>query len=175
MVALDYALALPEIDVLRVAVCGLSTGAHLAMNVLVLDERVRGGVVGCILSTWNHYRERLRIPPHCDCGILGQLGDWLEPCDWAALAAPKPVQFQHGRQDAAFCPGADPQQLQPAWNTGVMPEAEFRDAFAEVDRAWHLAGSPGVLGLHIHPEGHRVDNAAALKFLDGALGRKEPL
>lgn len=169
MVALDYATALPEIDVRRVAVCGLSTGAHLAMNMLALDERVRAGVVGCILSTWHHYRERLRIPPHCDCGILGQLGDWLEPCDWAALAAPKPVQFQHGRQDACFCPGADPLRLQPAWNTGVMPAAEFMDAFAEVERAWRLVGAHDLLGLHIHPDGHRVDSAAALTFLSRTL------
>lgn len=169
IVALDYASVLPGIDVRRVAVCGLSTGAHLAMNVLALDERVRAGVVGCILSTWHHYRERMRIPPHCDCGILGQLGDWLEQCDWAALAAPKPVQFQHGRQDDTFCPGADPQRLKPAWNTAVMPPSEFMDAFAEVERAWRLANSPDLLQLHIHPDGHRVDHAAALTFLNNTL------
>ena len=81
------------------------------MNLLALDDRVGSGVVGCVLSSWHHYRERMRIPPHCDCGILGQLGDLIEQCDWAALAAPKPVQFQHGRQDACYCPGADPELL----------------------------------------------------------------
>ncbi len=166
MVALDYATVLPEIDVRRVAVCGLSTGAHLAMNVLALDARVRAGVVGCILSTWHHYRERMRIPPHCDCGILGQLGDWLEPCDWAALAAPKPVQFQHGHKDAAFCPGADSAGLQPGWNTAVLPEAEFEMLFSEVRRTWRLAGAAEAVKLHIHTEGHRIDAAAALTFLN---------
>jgi len=164
MAALDYALAQPVIDAERVAVCGLSTGAHLAMNMLALDDRVRAGVVGCILSTWHHYRTRMRIPPHRDCGILGQLGDKLEPCDWAALAAPKPVQFQHGRQDASFCPGAAPALLQPAWNTAVMPEAEFAAAFAEVERAWRLAGAEEAVALHTHAQGHRVDAAAALAF-----------
>ena len=43
--ALDYAASVPQVDMERVAVCGLSTGGHLAMNVLALDDRVKGGVV----------------------------------------------------------------------------------------------------------------------------------
>lgn len=135
IVALDYAATVPEVEMDRVAVCGLSTGGHLAMNVLALDDRVKTGVVGCVLSTWNHYRRRFRIPPHCDCEISMQLSPHLEPCDWAALAAPKPVQFQHGRQDACFCPSADPKKLDLKWNTGVMPAAEYDAMFAEVKRA----------------------------------------
>jgi dienelactone hydrolase len=169
MVALDYATSLPEVDTKHVSVCGLSTGAHLAMNLLALDDRVRSGVAGCILSSWHHYRERMRIPPHCDCGILGQLGDFLEQCDWAALAAPKPVQFQHGRQDASFCPGADPALLNAGWNTSVMPEKEFATVFDEVKTAYQLTGEPGNVDLYIHDDGHRVNNEAAWKFLTGNI------
>ncbi len=165
MVALDYAASLPGVDTRRVAVCGLSTGAQLAMNMLALDSRVRAGIVGCILSSWHHYRERMRIPPHCDCGTLGQLGGLIEQCDWAALATPKPVQFHHGRRDVSFCPGADPGLLDPAWNTSVMPEEEFAAVFAEVERAYRLSEVPGLVKLHIHKEGHRVDNSAAYEFL----------
>ncbi len=109
------------------------------MNVLALDDRVQAGVVGCVLSTWNHCRRRLRIPPHCDDGIGEQLGLKLEQCDWAALAVPKPVQFQHGRKDACFCPGADAKLLNLDWNLAVMPLAEYETAFAEVKRAYALA------------------------------------
>jgi len=176
MVALDYAAVLPDVDSKRVAVCGLSTGAQLAMNMLALDSRVRAGVVGCILSTWRHYRERMRIPPHCDCGTLSQLGDHLEQCDWAALAAPKPVQFQHGRHDWCFCPGADPALLNTEWNTAVMPEDEFAAVFAEVERAYRLSGAAEAVKLHIHAEGHRVDNLSAYEFLfttaGGGTGRE---
>jgi dienelactone hydrolase len=169
MVALDYAISLPEVDAQNVVVCGLSTGGHLAMNMLALDDRVHAGVVGCVLSTWHHYRERMRIPPHCDCGILGQLGDLIEQCDWAALAAPKPVQFQHGRQDATFCPGADPGLLNTAWNTSVMPEKEFVPMFKEVKRAYQLTSDTGQVKLFIHNWAHRVDNEAAYKFLISAI------
>ena len=134
IVALDYAATVPEVDMDRAAVCGLSAGGNLAMNVLALDDRVKAGVVGCVLSTWNHYRHRLLIPPHCDDGMVKQLGTNLEQCDWAALAAPKPVQFQQGRKDACFCPGADPKLLNPSYNTAVMPPAEYKMMFAEVRR-----------------------------------------
>ena len=166
MIALDYATTLPQIDTQRISVVGLSTGAHLAMNMLALDTRVHSGVVGCILTTWNHYRQRILFPPGCDCGILSQLGDWLEQCDWAALAAPKLVQFQHGRKDAMFCPGADPALLQPEWSTAVMPKEEFDAAYNEVKRAYLLAGSAEQVQLHIHNDVHKVDNEAAYLFLN---------
>ena len=166
MVALDYAITLPQIDTKRISVVGLSTGAHLAMNMLALDSRVQSGVAGCILSTWNHYRQRILFPPGCDCGILSQLGNWLEQCDWAALAAAKPVQFQHGRKDAMFCPGADPALLQTGWSTAVMPKEEFEAAYNEVKRAYHLAGAAEKVQLHIHNDVHKVDNVAAFSFLN---------
>ena len=169
MVALDYATTLPQIDTQRISVVGLSTGAHLAMNMLALDSRVRTGVVGCILSTWNHYRRRILFPPGCDCGILSQLGDWLEQCDWAALAVPKPVQFQHGRKDAMFCPGADPALLQTEWSTAVMPKEEFDAAYNEVKRAYRLAGAVQQVQLHIHNDVHKVDNEAAYLFLNSEV------
>jgi hypothetical protein len=135
------------------------------MNLLALDDRVKTGVVGCILSSWHHYRERMRIPPHCDCGILSQLGDFLEQCDWAALSAPKPVQFQHGRKDASFCPGADPALLNAGWNTSIMPEKEFTAVFDEVKKAYQLTGGSENVKLYIHDDGHRINNEAAYEFL----------
>ena len=166
MVALDYAGTLPEVDTNRISVCGLSTGGHLAMNVLALDQRVKAGVVGCVLSTWNHYHRRMRIPPHCDCGISEQLGLKMEQCDWAALAVPKPVQFQQGRKDACFCPGADPKLLLLDWNIAVMPPAEYEMMFAEVQRAYTLAGEPDAVMSKIHDGPHKVDNEAAFQWLN---------
>ena len=48
------------------------------MNLLALDERIKAGVVGCILSTWKHDEQRFHIPPHCGCGIHRQLNGVLE-------------------------------------------------------------------------------------------------
>lgn len=169
MVALDYAITVPEIDSASIAVCGLSTGGHLAMNVLALDERVKAGVVGCILSTWNHYR-RFRIPPHCDCGIVAQLGPNLEQCDWAALAAPKPVQFHHGYKDASFCPGASPELLDLRWNTGIMPIDEYEKMFQEIKRAYSITHRPSQVMTHFHQMEHQIDNEAAFKWLTKWIG-----
>ena len=175
IVALDYVATLPEVDMRRVAVCGLSTGGHLAMNVLALDDRVKAGVVGCVLSTWNHYYRRFRIPPHCDCGIAKQLGPNLEQCDWAALAAAKPVQFQQGRRDACFCPDADPKLLNLEWNIAVMPTAEYETMFAEVRRAYALAGKPADVVTTFHNGAHRVDGEAAFEWLKQRLNPEPTL
>ena len=167
--ALDLAAARPEVDPSRIAVVGLSTGAHLAMNMLALDERIKAGVVGCVLSTWHHEATRLRVPPHCDCGILSQLAHHFEECDWAALAAPKPVQFQHGRKDQCFFPGADDAGLVLKWNMGVLPKAEYDAMFGEVERAWKLAGNPAATETRYHEGNHQVNNEAAFEWLSRML------
>jgi dienelactone hydrolase len=169
MRALDYAAAVAEVDMTRVAVCGLSTGAHLAMNVLALDERVKAGVVAGILVPWDHLRRRFRVPPHCDCGISSQLADLFEECDWAALAAPRPVQFHHGRKDSAMCPDADESLLNLKWNTGILPGAEYEALFTEVQRAWRVTGKPAGTETFFHEAGHAVNNPAAFAWLSAAL------
>ncbi|MFO7668717.1 MAG: hypothetical protein R6W31_03575 [Bacteroidales bacterium] len=165
MTAIDLCTSYPTIHMDQVAVCGLSTGAHLAMNLLALDPRVKAGVVGCILSTWNHYEKRFRIPLHCDCGIAHQLPGVMEQCDWAALAAPKPVQFQHGLQDAAFCPGADESLLDLKWNTGVLPREEYDAMFAEISRAYGMYEKSEQVTTFYHQGPHSVNNEAAYRWL----------
>lgn len=169
MCALDLCSAYPSINMDHVAVCGLSTGAHLAMNLLALDPRIKAGVVGCILSTWNHYEKRFRIPPHCDCGISSQLSPVMEQCDWAALAAPKAVLFQHGKQDASFCPGADKALLDLEWNTGILPQEEYNAMFSEIERAYGMYEQGGKVKTLYHDGPHSVDNDAAFEWLNKAL------
>jgi dienelactone hydrolase len=165
MQAISVATDQPFVDADRVAVCGLSTGGSLAKTLLALDPRVKAGIVGCILSHWSHY-DRFRVPPHCDCGLRSQIEPIFEQVDWLALAAPKPVQVQHGRQDAGFCPGADASLLNLEWNTATMPAAEFDALSAELARAWHNADASETPAIHIHDAGHRVDGDAALAFLN---------
>lgn len=165
MAAIDICSSYPTIQMDRIAVCGLSTGGHLAMNLLALDQRVKAGVVGCVLSTWNHYEKRFRIPPHCDCGISRQLSFTMEQCDWAALASPKPVQFQHGRQDASFCPGAAEQMLDLKWNTGILPQEEYEAMFSEISRAYGLFEKREFVNTVYHAGPHRINNEQAFDWL----------
>ncbi|MBI4027417.1 MAG: acetylxylan esterase [Verrucomicrobia bacterium] len=159
----------PEIDRTRVGVIGLSTGALLAELVAALDKRPCGAVIAGIFSTRNHFRRRIRIPPHCDCGFSKCLAPHIEQCDVAALAVPKTMQIQHGKQDHCFCPGADPSHLKLDWNTGVMPPEEFDAAVEEVKRAYKIAGATDRFSTHIHPGGHAVDNVAALEWISKAV------
>ena len=111
----------------------------------------------------------MRIPPHCDCGISHQLSPVMEQCDWAALAAPKPVLFQHGLQDASFCPGADEALLDLEWNTGILPLEEYEAMFAEISRAYEMSGDGGKVRILYHDGPHSVDNETAFEWLTKAL------
>lgn len=155
----------PEIDMSRLGVVGLSTGAQLAELVAALDCRPRGIVVAGIFTTRNHLSKRFRIPPHCDCGSSKYLMPHIEQSDIVALAAPVFCQVQHGQQDHCLYPGADPAKLKLDWNTGVMPPEEFAAAVDEVKRAYKLLGATDRFSVHIHPGGHAVDNAAALAWI----------
>jgi len=172
MTAIDICTSYPMIQVEKTAVCGLSTGGHLAMNLLALDQRIKAGVVGCVLSTWNHYEKRFRIPLHCDCGIHQQLSPIMEQCDWAALAAPKPVQFQHGLQDVSFCPGANEQLLDLKWNTGVMPAAEYEAMFTEISRAYEIIKKEKLVRTIYHEGPHSINNEKAFDWLMNVLHLK---
>ena len=171
MTAIDICASYPSIQMDRIAVCGLSTGGHLAMNLMALDQRIKAGVIGCVLSTWNHYEKRFRIPLHCDCGISQQLSPLMEQCDWAALASPKPVQFQHGLQDASFCPGADEQLLDLKWNTGIIPPGEYEAMFAEISRAYGIYENIGHVSTIYHDGPHSINNEKAFDWLMHVLNR----
>lgn len=165
MAAIDICASYPSIQMDQLAVCGLSTGGHLAMNLLALDPRIKAGVVGCVLSTWNHYEKRFRIPLHCDCGISQQLSPIMEQCDWAALASPKPVQFQHGLLDPSFCPEVDEQLLDLKWNTGIIPAEEYEAMFAEISRAYGIFEKRGHVSTIYHNEPHSINNEKAFDWL----------
>ena len=146
MRALDYAATVPQVDMNRVGVVGLSTGGWIASDVLALDSRVKAGVAAGSLTTWYHMLQSVPGGGDLD-GLLttpqfGATGNKLECADWAALAAPKPVQFQQGIQDPVYCPGADPSLMVPGYETAVIPTSEYNEMFAEVQRAYTLAGNP---------------------------------
>ncbi|MCC5833165.1 MAG: heparinase II/III family protein [Opitutales bacterium] len=164
MRAIDYALEQPEIDSGRVGTVGLSAGGWIVMNLLAFDERVTTGVVGCILSTWNHYDKRFRFPPHSDAGLQKQLEPYMDQADWAALLAPKRVQYQQGLKDASLGPGSDPTYLMLSWNNGVMPREEYDVMFREIERAYRILGAENKLEGIFHEGGHAVNNEAAFEW-----------
>ena len=156
------------------AVCGLSVGGQIALTAMALDARIRAGVCAGSFSTWRHYHERMIIPPHCDCGISTLLSGWLDHADWLALAAPRPVQLQHGQQDASFAPDADPARLDPRWNRAVMPRAEFDDEVSRARLSWMANGQGKLLDYHEHDGTHGVDEPAAVAWLESALAVQRP-
>jgi dienelactone hydrolase len=169
MTGLDSVTQHEAIDMDRIGIVGLSTGGFLTLLATAMDDRIRCAVAAGSFTTVNHFLRRYRIPPHCDCGSLQYLFNHVDFCDIAAVAAPKPLQVQHGRKDHPFCPGADPAGLHPEWNTGVMPTEEFEMAVAEVRRAYGMDQAAGRFAVHFHEKGHAVDNATAFAWISHGL------
>jgi hypothetical protein len=167
---LDYLLSRPDVEPGRVSVIGLSTGAMLAIECAALDTRLKACVAGGFFTTWNHIRTRLKIPPHCDCGITDQISDRITITDLCGLVAPRSLMIMLGREDTEFFPGADPSKLDPKWQTAVMVPEEFEDALAALKRIYAVVGTPDRLVYHVHPGGHSIDNEAAYRFVEERVG-----
>jgi hypothetical protein len=96
----------------------------------------------------------------------------LDICDIAALIAPRPLMLMHGRKDVTFCPGADPTAIDPQWQREVMDPKEFDAALAETRKVYSVFKKEDRLKMYFHPEGHKVDNAAAFQWIADAFGIK---
>lgn len=98
--ALDYLCRRPEVDPGRVAVTGISMGATRTWWLMALDDRPRTGVaVGC-LTRYQDLIESRGLKYH---GIYYFVPGLLRHFDTeavVALAAPRPMLFQTGDQDA---------------------------------------------------------------------------
>jgi hypothetical protein len=72
---------------------------------------------------------------------LGELNDL------AALIAPRPLLVEHGRRDQIF------------------PIARVRETVAKARRAWKVSGAEKNLATDYFEGRHRINGAAAYKFL----------
>lgn len=98
--ALDYLASRPEVDPGRIGVTGISMGATRTWWLMALDDRPRTGVaVGC-LTRYQDLIESRGLKYH---GIYYFVPGMLRHFDTEAviaLAAPRPMLFQTGDQDA---------------------------------------------------------------------------
>ena len=79
---------------------------------------------------------------------------------------PQAGPISAGPQRCLLLSGADPKLLNLDWNIAVMPPAEYEMMFAEVQRAYTLAGEPAAVVTKIHDGPHKVNNEAAFQWLN---------
>lgn len=100
LMALDYLCARPEVDPGRVGVTGISMGATRTWWLMALDERLKAGVAVACLTRYQDLIAAKSLPSH---GIYYFVPGMLNHFDTeavVALAAPRPLLFMTGDQDA---------------------------------------------------------------------------
>lgn len=104
LMALDYLASRPEVDAGRIGVTGISMGATRTWWLLALDDRPRAGVAVCCLTRYQDLIRNQGLKHH---GIYYFVPGMLNHFDTeavVALAAPRPLLFLSGEEDAGSPP-----------------------------------------------------------------------
>jgi dienelactone hydrolase len=104
LMALDYLASRPEVDPKRIGVTGISMGATRTWWLMAMDDRPRAGVAVCCLTRYQDLIRNEGLKYH---GIYYFVPGMLNHFDTeavVALAAPRPLLFLSGEQDAGSPP-----------------------------------------------------------------------
>jgi dienelactone hydrolase len=99
LMALDYLLSRPEVDVSRVGVMGMSMGATRAWWLMALDERLKTGVPICCLTRYQNIIQHELLKAHGIYYYVPNLLNYFDTEAIVALIAPRSVLFLDGDQD----------------------------------------------------------------------------
>jgi dienelactone hydrolase len=149
MRVLDYLEQVPEADVSRAGVMGISGGGMHAFFSACLDPRIRAAVVSGYFCNW---RQGILAISHCTCNFVPGLLNLGELADLAGLIAPRPLMVENGTHDAIF------------------PVGEVQRTVRQARKAWRAFGAGKLVEEDYFEDGHRIHGTAAYPFLQRHLG-----
>jgi dienelactone hydrolase len=142
---------------------GHSAGGTSATMLMALRPEFRAGVFGGSFVPLDYLRENYRLSNHPNNwdvrGILSYMPIY-------ALAAPRPVQWQLGKQDP-FYPRGTRQPASGCCYPGTPRPVDVTQTFGELfvaQRIWGMLGGPAP-ELQLHEGGHVYDFTRALSFV----------
>lgn len=154
------------------AVAGMSSGGQIGYVLMAYRPDMRAGIFAGTTLPLEFTRREYHVKAHPDCSDIPQVNAFTTI---QALIAPRPVQFQDGRQDPAW-PDGKPFPRLP-WFGGTHRDVlsdEFAGQQLILRSVWRTLGG-GDMEEHLHAGGHEFDAPAAIAFLrrlDGPETRK---
>ena len=100
LMALDYLCSRPEVDAARIGVTGISMGATRTWWLMALDERLKAGVAVACLTRYQDLIATKGLPCHGIYYFVPGMLNYFDTEAIVALAAPRPMLFMTGDQDA---------------------------------------------------------------------------
>jgi dienelactone hydrolase len=96
---IDFLSGLPEADVSRLGVMGISGGGMLTFFHTALDERIKACVVSGYFSS---FKDSILAMHHCTCNFAPGLLNIGEHTDIVGLIMPRPMLLEAGTRDGIF-------------------------------------------------------------------------
>jgi dienelactone hydrolase len=149
MRVLDYLEQVPQADVSRAGVMGISGGGMHAFFSACLDPRIRVTVVSGYFCNW---RQGILAISHCTCNFVPGLLKLGELADLAGLIAPRPLLVENGTHDSIF------------------PVADVQRTVRQARKAWRSFGAGRLVEEDYFEDGHRIHGEKAYPFLQKHLG-----
>ncbi len=161
--ALDILAAAPGVDPERIGVTGNSGGGGHSFFLGIIDQRIKAVATAGGVTRPQHLLDCQQLITHCDCLCLYNQYRH-DPCEYAALMAPRALLFVFGREDYHFLPSA------------------FRELHAETQKIYALYGHAERCRLFEYrgPHGYTPESVAAIQewfdtHLAGERRAAEPL
>lgn len=142
--AIDFAATLPQVDVERLGVMGLSGGGTLATWTALFEERVKAAEIICYADLWPEFGfRRLNF---CGMQVAPGLFRLVDLPDLQGLIAPKPLLFDIGAYDTCF------------------PQETAMSCYRQVERIYQAAGAADRLFLDYFPGEHQWGGNKSVAF-----------
>ena len=143
MRAIDYLATLPQADVSRLGVMGISGGGMHAFFSACLDLRIKAAVISGYFCDWRH---SILAINHCTCNFVPGLLKLGELSDLAGIIAPRPLLVENGDEDEIF------------------PIDAVKATVKKATRAWKAFGAKPIETDFFHG-GHRIHGEKGYPFL----------
>lgn len=133
--AIDAVLALFDfVDPNRLVLMGNSGGGTATIYAAALDERISLAMPSCALCT---YKDSIVAMEHCVCNFVPHIAEYFDMGDICGLIAPRSLVAVNGREDDIF------------------PDPGVREAYAQIEELYRVAGAPDRCRLVTGEGGHR--------------------
>ena len=139
----DYLATLPQADVSRLGVMGISGGGMHAFFSACLDLRIKAAVISGYFCDWRH---SILAINHCTCNFVPGLLKLGELSDLAGIIAPRPLLVENGDEDEIF------------------PIDAVKATVKKATRTWKAFGTKPIETDFFHG-GHRIHGEKGYPFL----------
>jgi dienelactone hydrolase len=146
--AVDYLETIPQADIRRLGVMGISGGGMHAFFSACLDPRIQACVISGYFCGW---RQGILSINHCTCNSVPGLLKLGELSDLAGLIAPRPLLVENGTRDDIF------------------PIDAVKKTVKRASRAWKVFGAMKNIETDYFEGGHQIHGEQAYPFLQKHL------